>query len=301
MRRFLKTWMLPLSMIGGVLFHEWIGYIKFLTPYLIFTMLFFTFLKVTPKEMRISKFHWSLLVVQLVGCWAVYYATLWIGPIVAQGVFICVLISTATSAPVITGMLGGSISRLATYSLLSNMTFAVVSPVFISFITHSETIPFMAAFQKICSEVLPLILIPFVAALFLRYSLPKVHKRLVQYQSVSFYLWAVALFIVVGNSVSFVMKQPLYELTDMLWLAVGSLIVCCAQFLIGRRIGSRYGDKVSGAQGLGQKNTILAIWVAMTYLNPLSSVAPAAYVAWQNIINSSQLYFKQKRDGAFGK
>ena len=55
------------------------------------------------------------------------------------------------------------------------------------------------------------------------------------------------------------------------------------------------GDKISGAQGLGQKNTVLAIWMAMTYLNPLSSVAPAAYVAWQNTINSWQLYRHQRK------
>ena len=33
----------------------------------------------------------------------------------------------------------------------------------------------------------------------------------------------------------------------------------------------------------------------MTYLNPLSSVAPAAYVAWQNTINSWQLYRHQRK------
>ena len=34
---------------------------------------------------------------------------------------------------------------------------------------------------------------------------------------------------------------------------------------------------------LGQKNTVLAIWMAYTYLNPLSSVGPGSYVLWQNI------------------
>jgi BASS family bile acid:Na+ symporter len=59
-------------------------------------------------------------------------------------------------------------------------------------------------------------------------------------------------------------------------------------------MGAACGDKVAGTQGLGQKNTVLAIWMALTYLNPISSVAPAAYVAWQNTINSLQLYFKAK-------
>jgi len=47
---------------------------------------------------------------------------------------------------------------------------------------------------------------------------------------------------------------------------------------------------------LGQKNTILAIWMAHTYLNPLSSVAPGSYVLWQNIINSCQLWKKRKNE-----
>ena len=44
-------------MLGGILFYEWIAYIRFLTPYLIFAMLFFTFLRVSPREIRITKFH----------------------------------------------------------------------------------------------------------------------------------------------------------------------------------------------------------------------------------------------------
>ena len=49
-------------------------------------------------------------------------------------------------------------------------------------------------------------------------------------------------------------------------------------------------------QALGQKNTVLAIWMAYTYLNPLSSVGPGSYVLWQNLINSWQLWKKRKRE-----
>ena len=67
------------------------------------------------------------------------------------------------------------------------------------------------------------------------------------------------------------------------------------QFYIGRKVGVKFGDKIAGAQGLGQKNTILALWLSLTYLNPIISVAPASYIMWQNIINSCQLYLKSKR------
>jgi BASS family bile acid:Na+ symporter len=94
--------------------------------------------------------------------------------------------------------------------------------------------------------------------------------------------------------VSFILKEPASYIPEMIILALVSLLTCLAQFGIGRRIGAACGDKVAGTQGLGQKNTVLAIWMALTYLNPISSVAPAAYVAWQNTINSLQLYFKAK-------
>jgi len=126
--------------------------------------------------------------------------------------------------------------------------------------------------------------------------MPKVHKQIANRQSLSFYLWALALIIVVGNAVSFIMQEPADKIPEMVVIALVSLVACCLQFYIGRKIGRRFGDKISGAQGLGQKNTVLAIWMALTYLNPISSVGPAAYVAWQNTINSIQLYYKGKND-----
>ena len=69
--------------------------------------------------------------------------------------------------------------------------------------------------------------------------------------------------------------------------------LCIGQFAIGRWWGKRCGDKVAGGQSVGQKNTLLAILLAQSYLHPLSSVAPAAYIVWQNIINSIQLSRKK--------
>jgi BASS family bile acid:Na+ symporter len=46
--------------------------------------------------------------------------------------------------------------------------------------------------------------------------------------------------------------------------------------------------------GLGKKNTILAMWMAQNFLHPIVSIAPAAYILWQNIINSYQLWKKSR-------
>lgn len=294
-RQNLKPWMLPIAMAIGIIFHEYIGMVAFLSPYLIFIMLLITFCKVSPKDFKVTPFIWALLSVQIAGAVVVYLALAPASSTIAQGVFICVLCPTATAAPVITGMLGGSITLLATYSLFSNVAVALLAPVLFSWIGSSPDISFAESMLTISSKVFPLILSPLALAFLFRAFAPKVHSAIARRQSLSFYIWAVSLIIVVGNAVSFVMKEPPSMIPEMLLIAFGSLIVCCLQFLVGRRIGAKLGDKISGAQGLGQKNTVLAIWMALTYLNPVSSVGPAAYVAWQNTINSLQLFYKTRK------
>lgn len=285
-----KTLMLPLALIGGAVFYQWMGYITFLSPYLIFLMLFITYCKVSLRDLRLGRFEWILLAIQMVMAAGVYFSFLWLDRVVAQGLFICVFVPTATAAPVITSMLGGSISRVATYSLLCNLTVAAVGPLVLSWAGDHPDMTFMQSFMMILRQVAPLLLLPLVTALLLRYAFPKLHGKIVGMQQLSFYMWAVALFIIVGSCVSFTIKawSPENSLT-MIWLAFGALGTCLLQFVVGRKYGRRFGDPVAGGQGLMQKNTVLAVWLVLAYMNPIASVAPAAYIAWQNIINSWQL------------
>jgi BASS family bile acid:Na+ symporter len=59
---------------------------------------------------------------------------------------------------------------------------------------------------------------------------------------------------------------------------------------VGHSLGQALGDVVAGGQSVGQKNTILAIWMSLNFLNPIASIAPTAYIVWQNFVNSYQIY-----------
>ncbi len=286
----LKTLMLPIAMVCGALFAPWMGYVTFLSSYLIFTMLFITYCKLKISDFKPNRFEVALLATQMALAAAAYALTFFWNRTLAEGVFICFFIPTATAAPVITAMLGGSISRVATYSLMCNAVVAVAGPVVLAAIGEHSDMTFLDSFKMILMQVFPLIVAPLVLALILRYSVPRLHSKIVNMQQLSFYLWAVSLFIVVGSCVSFAINNWTPESTvTMVLLALGALVACLVQFKIGRIIGGRFGDRVSGGQGLGQKNTVLAVWLALAYMNPMASIAPAAYVAWQNSINSWQL------------
>lgn len=295
MLQFIKKWTLPIAMTTGCLAYPLVSRLSFLTPYLIFVMLLITFCKLSPRDIHIRRPHIRLLLIQLIGSLIVYGVVRLYHPIVAQGAFICVLVPTAISAAVITGMLGGNVAFLTSYLLLCNIGVAIAAPILFPLIGPHSEMSFLSAFFFICRQVVTILLFPLGIAWLIRYLLPQLNKKILSINNLSFYLWAVALTIVTGSTVKFLIEQEDPDYRIEISLAAVSLVICVAQFLLGRKIGKRYGDPVSCGQGLGQKNTILAIWMAQTYMSPISSVAPAAYVLWQNIINSYQLWRKQKK------
>ena len=311
--RFIKNWTLPLAMLTGTVGYFFFarvsllapvkpyvnGLIAFLTPTLIFAQLLLTFCKIEVSELKPKAWHGWLLLFQTVACLAV--AALLVGcPMkemyreVFEGAMVCLICPTATAAAVITGKLGGSASSLTTYTLLSNLLAAVAVPLVFPWVEPHADITFFAAFLKILSKVFPLLLLPFFMAWFLRVFAKRIHRCLLEFRDAAFYLWAVALAIVSGQTVRSLANSDAPVCVEVL-IALAGLVACCIQFYLGKRIGGHYNDRISGGQALGQKNTVLAIWMSYTYLNPLSSVGPGSYVLWQNIINSWQLWKKRKR------
>ena len=288
--------MLPIAMVVGVVFYKQLAVFAPLIPYFLFVMLFITYSRVLLRDIRLTKFHYILLSIQYVGSILVYLLFFKFNTTLAQAAMICVLAPTAASAPVITGILGGNISTIAAFSFISNLSIGLLSPLFLAAIGDSsvESIAFIPSVLLIFKKVIPVLVVPFVLALVLEKVNPRLHSIVRSSQILSFYLWAIALTIVIGRVTMFISIQDSSSYLLEIIIASTTLIICLMQFWFGRRIGSKFNRTVSGGQALGQKNTILAIWLTQTYLNPVASIGPGAYVIWQNLVNSYQLWRKQR-------
>ncbi|MEG1587425.1 MAG: transporter [Bacteroidales bacterium] len=294
----LKDWMMPLAMLTGGIFYNVFGYLSFLTPYLIFFMLLFTFSKLSPKGIRFSKLHFILLLLQL-GTGALAYELLNSAePVLAQGALICFLAPTATAAAVITGILGGNMGFLTSFTLLSNLGVALLAPVFFSLIGYNHDLAFWDSFIRIFSKMFPLLILPLLAAWAIRYSSSRLQNLMVRFSKVPFYLWSVALVIVTARTVKALVDLPEHDVKMEIMLGVISLAACCFQFFIGKKLGSVFNNRIASGQALGQKNTILAIWMTQVFLNPVAALAPSTYILWQNIINSYQIWKARRRERA---
>ena len=289
--------MLPIAMVIGITFHKQLAVLAPVIPYLLSVMLFITYSRIILRDIRLTKFHYILLGIQYGGSMLVYLLFFKFNTTLAQAAMICVLAPTAASAPVITGILGGNISSIAAYSFISNLSIALLSPLFLALIggASAETISFGGSVLIIFKKVFPVLLLPFILAVTISKVSPKLHNTIQKAQILSFYLWAVALTIVTSNVTKFISIQGNASYELKLAMAGVALIICVLQFWFGRRIGKKYNSIVAGGQGLGQKNTILAIWLTQTYLNPVASIGPGSYVLWQNIVNSYQLWRKERQ------
>lgn len=311
MLRFLKNWTLPIAMLIGTLaylmFAKWSflapakpyvnSFVSIITPWLIFAQLLLTFCKIDLKELKPKRWHLWLLMIQGFSC-ALTAGVLLCVPMGElskgfwEGMMVCLICPTATAAAVITGKLGGNAATLTTYTLFSNLLGAVLVPLVFPLVEPHEGLTFWSAFFRILSKVFPLLLAPFFVALFLKHYVRNVHRWLMEYSGMAFYIWAFALALVMGQTARSLINSNLSA-----WLvALGGLFTCAVQFLLGKRIGSVYHDRISAGQALGQKNTVLAIWMASAYLHPLATIAPGSYVLWQNIVNSYQLWKKRKKE-----
>ena len=268
----------PLAVVEEITEHT-------LTPVLIAAMLFITFCRVDIRQMRLQWAHLWMLLIQFLGAALVYYmVTPLLGAEVGQGAMICVMAPIAMAAVVIGGMLGGNVTMMVTYSLICNLATALIAPYMLHAFGNGS-----CTFMEIIARVAPTLIAPFVVAQLCRWLLPKVAAWFASHSSISFYLWLISLILVMGRTTVFIIEADASILVEV-ELAMVALVLCIAQFRAGKLLGKYTGDVVGTTQSVGQKNTIFAIWLSLNFLNPIASIAPTAYIVWQNLINSWQMW-----------
>ncbi len=310
--RFLKDWTLPVAMGAGTLVYLLFAYtpaldeaaaffdpvIEAIFPVFMFGILFVTFCKVDFHKMRPVGWHlW-------VGVFQVLFVMIAVGLVLGfrlqghslilmEALLTCIIGPCAAAAAVVTQKLGGSLEEMTTYTFLSNMITALLIPVCFPMIDKAANISFMDAFLKILREVCLVLLVPMALAYVVKHWMKGLHRRIIGVKDLSYYLWAASLTIVTGTTVRNICHA---DTTAWFLLAIALLgmVLCVVQFAVGRFIGHYFGRTVEAGQALGQKNTAFAIWIAYTYLNPLSSVGPGCYILWQNIINSVEIWQHRK-------
>ena len=308
-KSFARNWSLPLSMtigasayflfrslpLSGAVREVIVEGVDYVQPTLIFLMLTLTFCRIRLQDMRLKGWQWWLLAFQgvVAALLCLIHQTVEdeTSRLFLQSTMLCFLCPTATAAAVVTAKLGGNVGSLTAYTMMINLTAAVLISTFVPLVNPTGGLSFWLSFWMIIKRVFPLLIFPLLLGFFIRHTFHSFVRYIDAHPDLPFHLWVVALSIAIAVTTRIIVHAGV-TLLPCLLIMVGSILACISQFGVGRLVGGHYDEAVTAGQACGQKNTILAIWVGYTFLDPLTALAGGFYSVWHNVYNAWQLYRK---------
>ena len=321
--RFIKDWTLPVAIVVGTALYLLFAFVPLLSgaaavcgpiidtvfPLSVFATLLVTFAKVDFHRMHLCGWHGMVLAAQLLLVGATVALFVWPEAMGVTGahqlvllrsvllaILTCVIAPCASAAPVVTSKLGGDLTSMTTFALLSALVGSVLLPAVFAYINPQADVRFAAAFATILGRMSVVLLLPLCLGAAIRIGahhrvrvLTDIYNYIARTPDLGFYCWAFSLAITAGVTVRGIVHSNA-SLSLLAAVAVGSCCVSWLQWLIGRAIGNRMGAPIESGQAMFQKNTALAIFMASLYLPPIAAVGAGCYVLWQNIINSIELW-----------
>ncbi len=261
--------------------------------WMIVGMMFLVMLQVkfSLRSLRIQ--HLYLLLANLgigMGGWAFFVLTG--NRELAEVAFFTGITPTATAAPVIVNLLGERVDYAVSGFLTTNIGMALLFPFLIPLAIGN---PAPTVFHDVILSLLIVVGIPLAAAIPVRLWYKNYREIPKKLKNFSFFLWVGSIFLIIGNASAFLRRQGHLD-SGILWrIALLSLLICVVSFTLGRFLAPpRYRRETS--QVLGQKNTSLTIYLALTYANPLVALGPTFYVLWHNSWNTIQLHLHARRE-----
>lgn len=263
---------------------------SFMVQYLLMAMLFFAFLDI---EINPRSFHkgvlWVLLA-NLAVAFVAYETFARFSTELGLAAFITAIAPTAISSTVIVGFIEGRVEFMVAAVLLTNVTMALVVPIALPFVLGAN-VPIST--WDVLLPVLVTMFVPLILARLVTY-LPQNTRSLIRAgKRLSFPLWILNLFIICAKASDFVLRENSGSLLILGQIALVSFVICVVNFGVGALLGGRrYWQESS--QALGQKNNTFAIWIALTFINPLAAMGPTFYVLYHNLYNTWQIYRFEK-------
>lgn len=258
-----------------------------IVPPMIMLMLLFSFIDVRFTRESTGWSHLRIPAAMVaIGC-AAYFLVLKItgNQDFAVMAFLIGLTPTANAAPVITGLLGRREDYVTVSVVLTNLfTAFAIAP--ITALVLGSVIEIDTA--ALAWKTILLVGAPFALAMILRRFAVPAAKFIHRWKFLSFYLWMVMLFTVCAQSSTYICAQPDIRPTLLAEVFGLAAAMCAINFLSGFWLGeSRFRRECS--QSLGQKNTMLMLWIGLAFFNPIVALGPTFYVVCHNLWNSWQL------------
>jgi BASS family bile acid:Na+ symporter len=279
-----KALLLLVTIALGISIPQAAGF-SFLIYYLLMLMLFFPFLewKITTRVFTEKKIYLLLILNTSIGLLA-YALVRSHHPELAIAAFLVGIAPTATACPAIISYLKGRVDFSIAAVLVTNVFMALFIPIAIYIFLDIDI-----AMSTMLTQTIILLALPLALGQLINRLLPTVRDRLVAFTQIGFYAWLLVCFLAIAKASAFIQSSDVTMHTILL-VALVTGVLCLLNFTVGKVAGGKTLS-LEMSQALGQKNTMLVVWIGLTYFNPLITLGPIFYLIWHNLYNAYQLAF----------
>lgn len=295
---FLRPAMIVVPFLAGILF-QMLTHFKWRTDsginlsmwcirLSLMVIFFFVILKIDFRKLKPQAEHFKIVVSNLLLGLLPYFILERLGyRELALAAFFVGITPTANAAPVVMDFLGGKVEFVLTGFVLTNIFICLALTGLIPLATGNFDKQFIFA---VAQQIVLLLGVPVICALLTKFICGKLNKAVPKMPSLaSFSIWSFTLFVISAQSTLFFQTHPEMSLRTTLWIALVSFLLCALNFTLGKFIGGREFRRES-SQTLGQKNTTLTIFLALSFGTPESALGPVFYVLWHNLWNAFQMF-----------
>ncbi|MBQ7252183.1 MAG: hypothetical protein IJS32_06245 [Kiritimatiellae bacterium] len=264
--------------------------------YVLMLMVFTSSLSIDAKALRPRGAHFLLLAANLAAGVLPFLALRALFPAhrdFALAAFFCGIAPSATASPVVIGFLGGDVAYALGGFAVSSAGVLAAMVVLLPWATGAGVTA--GAIASVALSVATTVLLPLALAMGLRALFPGARDFSKRLSGATFALWAATLAILSAMARTYLAGNA--GAAGMLAGCAGiALAQCAAGFALGRRFAPA-GRETECSQLLGQKNTTLALYLALAYATPPAAIAVVCYVFLQNLWNAWEI-FRHDRAGA---
>ncbi|MEM6377661.1 MAG: hypothetical protein AAF705_05590 [Bacteroidota bacterium] len=274
------------AMILGIIFYQ--GYhFTFLVRYTVMVMLFLAFLNIDFNWKVLHRNHISVMIIQLILPILIFYSIRPFNQEIALACFTVGLAPTAAGAPVMAAFLKTKVEFVTASVILTTPVVALFLPL---------VLPYMVSVDQPINtlEVLGptafLVFAPLISSQIIRNYRKSWLPFFSRFKALPFYLFVSNIYIAAGKATHFIRFEASVSTSILVLTGIAVAITGLILFKIGEWVIGRQVFTLESGLALGRKNTMFALWVALTFINPMVALGPIFYILFQNSYNSWQLF-----------
>ncbi|THH40336.1 hypothetical protein [Neolewinella litorea] len=288
----LKSVLILVALAIGLLLPSLDAYTFTLRPFLM-ALLFFSFLNVRIDRSIFSRQQVvaALLLPAIgLGC---YYAGRWYDEDLGLTLLLMGLAPTAVITPVLAQLMQRRAAYMVGAIIITHLSFALVMPVLLPRLLGVDLS--LESLGVLVYTIGSTVAGPLVLGQFMRRYGGRVTNVLRRIGPYAFVLF-LSNIAVASGSLSYYLRYESHTPLTFIWAAAAGIgLLLLANFTLGSRLAP-IDHRVEGSLALGRKNTMLSIWVALEYINPLTVLGPMLYILFQNVFVAGQIVYVDRKD-----